>query len=693
MTMAGRTIAEQRPPGARRDRAVTAGLALIGIAVVAGTAALAGAAAAAAAAAAAIALLAAQAMRLGRAGDDRRALLRAALGRARDAVIITEAAAPGDGARILYVNDAFTRMTGYEAAEVIGRTPQLLQGPNTDRATLDRLTAALERRQSLRVELINYRKDGAEYWVEIDLTPVTDAAGRLTHVIAVERETTLSHRDEEALIRARAEAERAGRFKAQFLATMTHEMRTPLNGIIGSAALLLETPLAPEQRDLAAALKESGEFLRQLVDDVLDFATIETRNLALNAVEFDLREAAGSVIERLKPRALRKGLVLSLAVDAAVPDRLVGDPDRFRQVLFSLASNGVKFTEEGGVEVTLSLSRQDESCAVIAVAVRDTGIGIAAEAVPLLFREFVQLDGTISRRFGGSGLGLAISNRLVGLMGGSIMVESTPGKGSIFRFTVALAPPRAAAAAPAGAAPAESARRLLLAEDDDTNRLIATTVLSRLGFAVEIARNGREALERAREGGYALVLMDVMMPEMDGLQATRAIRALPPPAGAVPILALTANTDLAGACAAVGMNGFVAKPFTPAGLGSAIERALGGAPPAPLSPGAGLAFDQARAQLLADEIGAAAAGELVEVFLGDATERMRGFVGSERRALERAAHSIKSSAATFGFERFAAVARRLESAAATAPEAELLALIDAAADALERGRSAWREAV
>jgi PAS domain S-box-containing protein len=631
-----------------------------------------------------------------KATEERLALLQSAVRHARDAVLITEAEPlTGDGPRIVYVNDAFAAMTGYAAEEVVGRTPRLLQGPKTDRASLERLSAGLQRRQSLRVELLNYRKDGAEFWVEIDIAPIADAEGRLTHFIAVERETTGRHRDEEELIRAKAEAEHAGKIKSQFLATMSHEMRTPLNGIVGTAELLLDTPLAADQRELALALKKSGAFLRQLVDGILDFSKMEAARLELQPVAFDPRAAAERVVEELLPQAVRKGLALAFAADAAVPARLVGDPDRFRQVLFNLVSNGIKFTDTGSVAVALSLERLDDDAAVIAIDVRDTGIGIAPEAVPLLFREFVQLDGSITRRFGGSGLGLAIVDRLVKLMGGTIAVESAPGKGSRFRVTLTLG---RAAAAPAGPA-SGGGRRLLLAEDDEINRLIAVSALTRLGYAVDVAGNGSEAVERARGGGYALVLMDVMMPEMDGLQAARAIRALPPPAGAVPMLALSANSDYAAACAAAGMDGFLAKPVSPASLAAAVERALSAgrtAPPASLPPPGGAAFEPTRFGLLSEEIGIGPARELVEVFLGDTAERltaMRSLVAAgERKTLERTAHSLKSSAATFGFERLAALAREIENAAAAAPEPLLLALAEAAAEALESGRRGWQGA-
>ncbi|HZB90977.1 MAG TPA: ATP-binding protein, partial [Stellaceae bacterium] len=501
------------------------------------------------------------------------------------------------------------------------------------------------------------------------------------------------------LIRDRREAERAGRAKAQFLTTMSHEMRTPLNGIIGTASLLLETPLAEDQRALATALKDSAELLLQLVTDVLDFSKIEAAAVTLERVVFDPAAAAEAVIALLRPRAERKRLTLGLAVAADVPRRLVGDPDRFRQVLFNLVSNGIKFTETGGVSVDVGHAGRDGDRAVVTVAVRDTGIGIAAEQLPQLFQEFVQLDGSISRRFRGTGLGLAICDRLTRLMGGAIGVESMPGRGSTFRFTIAApcapegSPLPATTAAPA---PAGQGRRFLLVEDDETNRLIGLRVLAKLGYAVDTAVNGREAVEAVRAGAYDLVLMDVMMPEMDGIQATRLIRGLPPPRGSVPILALTANYEYAARCAEAGMDGFVAKPFTPASLKESVAALLAGSAAPRPAPADTCLFAAERVRLLMSEIGGSAARDLVEIFLADAQKRlgqMRALAGSgETKALGRSAHSIKSSAATFGLSRLAAVAAEIESEAATASSARVSALLDEAAEALGGGRSAWLEA-
>ena len=510
------------------------------------------------------------------------------------------------------------------------------------------------------------------------------------------------------LTRARGEAEHAGRVKAQFLTTMSHEMRTPVNGIIGTASLLLETPLAADQRTLAIALKESAEGLLQLVNDVLDFSKMEAAGLKLQNVAFAPRAAAEAVIDRMRPHAARKGLELALAIAADVPRRVTGDPDRFRQVLFNLVSNGIKFTEAGGVFVEMARDGSDDDRVTLVVTVRDTGIGIDPAQLPLLFQEFVQLDGSISRRFRGTGLGLALCDRLTRLMGGTISVESAPGRGSRFRFTLTVARADAADAAPASApeASAEVRRggRLLLAEDDETNRLIATRVLTSAGYVVVSAPDGKAAVAAARAGGYDLVLMDVMMPEMDGLAATRAIRALPPPLGEVPILGLTANPEYAAAGGDAGMTGFVSKPFTPADLKESVAAALAHVAAAPRASAAlvrraaedaAALFDPTRLRALTDEIGAASARDLVEIFLADSEQRlvqMRRLAGGgegDAKALARAAHSIKSSAATFGFERLAALARAIESA----PAAEATAsLVDSAAAALAGGRSAWKEA-
>jgi signal transduction histidine kinase/DNA-binding response OmpR family regulator len=397
---------------------------------------------------------------------------------------------------------------------------------------------------------------------------------------------------------AQAAAERAGQARADFLAVMSHEIRTPLNGILGVAALLqdlpLGTPIGPDERDCLAMIAKSGQHLLQLVNDILDFSRLDAGRLTLERTAFDLRGLVRNVIELLQPEARRRGLELGLELAADLPLRAAGDPARIRQVLLNLAGNAIKFTQTGSVAVSVKMIEDDGALVRILFSVTDTGIGIAPEALGRLFEAFEQADSSISRRFGGSGLGLAISRQLVRQMGGEIAVESRPGVGSIFRFDVVLSARRASDRLPVGEdgtlaappppepppLPAERAAlapmRVLIADDNATNRAVASRILERNGHRVRSVENGKEAVVAVQEEAFDLVLMDMMMPVLDGLAATRRIRALTPPVRDIPIVGLTANSepeDIA-ACRLAGMNAVATKPISAAKLLEAMADAV-----------------------------------------------------------------------------------------------------------------------
>ena len=374
-----------------------------------------------------------------------------------------------------------------------------------------------------------------------------------------------------ALLEAKDEALRASRVKSEFLANMSHEIRTPLNAVIGMSSLLLETPITAKQRDYLETINTSGEALLALVTDILDFSKMEAGMVEIERTPFRLARVLEQSLEIVAPLAARQGIVLRHTIAEWTPEAMVGDHARARQVLINLLSNAVKFTLDGQVRVDLSTRSLEDGRIEAHFAVTDTGIGIAQEDMGRLFVAFQQLDGSLTRAHGGAGLGLAISKQLAELMGGEIWAESTPGKGSTFHFTIVgeAAPP------PLRPAAADLARRrplrILLAEDDPVNQHVTLALLTHLGYRADLAFTGQEVLDALASQSYDVVLMDLQMPEIDGLETTRRIRVLP--AGRQPrVLALTAHATPADRerCLAAGMDGFLSKPLKLAHLEAAL---------------------------------------------------------------------------------------------------------------------------
>jgi len=409
------------------------------------------------------------------------------------------------------------------------------------------------------------------------------ATERLLRQREAELETRVIERTH-ALSLATNAAQAASQAKSEFLANMSHEIRTPLNSIIGLTHVAMMSAPDPVQRDYLEKILGSGHHLLCLINDVLDMSKIEAGKVDLEQTRFDFDAVTKAARDQVTALAEAKGLALGIEVERAAAQPLIGDPLRVSQVLINYLTNAIKFTERGSVEVTVRLIENQPDACTVRVDVRDTGIGMTPETARSLFQLFQQADSSTTRRFGGTGLGLAISKRLVGLLGGEVGVDSTLGQGSNFWFSArfdkapagdAPVPTAPTLADPAEARAALAGRRILLAEDNDLNQLVATTLLERVGALVRVAASGREAMQLLRDERFDAVLMDMQMPDTDGLEVTRWIRAQPLLAQ-LPVIAMTANArgEDREACLASGMNDFTTKPIEPGLLYATLARWL-----------------------------------------------------------------------------------------------------------------------
>jgi PAS domain S-box-containing protein len=411
--------------------------------------------------------------------------------------------------------------------------------------------------------------DGRNVLLDYRLNPIFNSSGKLTGIIGIARDTTERYLDKKALQQARDDADAANLAKSMFLANMSHEIRTPMNGIIGMTDILMGTPLNPEQIEFMQIIKLSGDNLLTIINDILDFSKIEAGKISLEKINFSLVEKINETLMLLSLNARKKGLYLTSTVAANIPPLINGDPLRTKQILINLISNAIKFTCEGGVNCDITLQEKMSGSFRLLFRIRDTGPGISTDGQTKLFQSFSQSDSSISRKFGGTGLGLTISKRLVELMNGEIGVESEEGKGSTFWFTAEFGQPLVLENIEQADVdlPDEGKKlKILLAEDNPVNQRVAIYNLTRLGHKVDIAENGQEAVAMGIANRYSIILMDIQMPVMSGIEATHGIRQWEKTtrqAREIPIIAMTAEALIGDMenFLAEGMNGYISKPF------------------------------------------------------------------------------------------------------------------------------------
>lgn len=626
--------------------------------------------------------------------------------------------------RITYWGPCAEKLYGHTAKDVLGKPYNECAG-SVEREHTDEIKQIVLEEGSWNGEHQQQRADGSVFWSSTHISLMRNEKGDPCGFIGIDYDITERKLAEEKLAIYAAEleqnnlmqeaatahandlaakAEAASIAKSEFLANMSHEIRTPMNGVIGMTTLLLDSDLNEQQERFAQMVLSSAENLLALLNDILDFSKIEAKKLDIEIVDFNLHTLMDEVQANLSVRTLEKNIELACDISPSVPSLVKGDPVRLRQVLTNLVGNAIKFTEQGGVTISVETSTpqtpddaspaaSDTDTTSLRFSVKDTGIGIPAEKRDRLFQQFSQVDGSTTRKYGGTGLGLAISKQLVELMGGAIGVDSQPGKGSEFWFVLPMARQPIDAEAQPSSAPrsalapstdlakvfANRSASILLAEDNATNQQVALMLLKKMGLQADAVTDGTKVLEAIKQQKYDVILMDVQMPNMDGMAATQAIREMK---NDIPIIAMTAHAMQGDRdkCLEVGMNDYVSKPISARDLAEVLDRWL---------PRTAVAVDEQKADvseagkpLLAESMVWDREGMMVRLmhdeelaklilnsFLDDLpqlVDQLRvAFKSGTAADVELNAHSIKGAAANVGGTALSSLAKQIEICATT----------------------------
>ncbi|HQT24036.1 MAG: hypothetical protein B7X86_14175 [Sphingobacteriales bacterium 17-39-43] len=488
---------------------------------------------------------------------------------------INGVAISGSDGKIKWINQSLQDLTGYSLEEFQNTRPgDLLAGEGTDMELLKKARKQAADCKPSNIELLSYKKDGSQIWLSISNTPTFNTDGSLDQQVEIINDISERKLAEQELIKTREEALQLSKAKETFLSVMSHEIRTPLNAVIGMSYILMDDNPTESQTENLKILGFSAQNLLNLINDVLDFTKIQTGNMVLESVDVNLKELVAQTLNSLQFKTAEKHVVLKSEIDYRIPANVVGDNTRLYQILINLLGNAVKFTEKGEVKLKLDLVEENKKFVKVRFEVSDTGIGIPADKIDDIFNSYTQASTDTTRKYGGTGLGLAITKSLIELHNSEISVKSELGKGSAFSFIIQFDRSATSAVSVDTKTPLQQLAGLVLVVDDnEINRLLASKVITKWGVSVDFAENGKIALEKVQEQKYDLILMDLHMPVMDGMESSRAIRQMSGYYSKVPIIALTASLfahelETITEC---GMDGFVIKPFVPNDLYNKIR--------------------------------------------------------------------------------------------------------------------------